>query len=227
MVAPVSSSNAQQPQQNAQSKTNVDKEAFLKLLMAQLKHQDPLEPVDGSEFVAQLAQFSQLEQSVTQSKQLDVISMQLTGLASNEAVGLIGKEVTVSGDRISYDGIDSPNIGISLEAPAAEVTITIRDENGDVVRTIEAGPQEAGDVSISWDGRDDNGNKVSTGSYTIQAEAVDEQGNPVSVAQEVTGTVVGVSFDKGYPEMLLDTGQTAPISDLLKVNESTSPITRQ
>ena len=148
MVAPVTSSNSQQAQPGADNKTNVDKEAFLKLLMAQLKHQDPLEPVDGSEFVAQLAQFSQLEQSVTQSKQLDIISMQMTGLASNEAVGLIGKEVTVSGDKISYDGIDSPTIGVSIESPAEQVTITIRDEKGDVVRTLEAGPQEAGDVSV-------------------------------------------------------------------------------
>ena len=68
----------------------VDKEAFLQLLTAQLKNQDPLSPVDGTEWVAQLAQFSVVEQQIAQSQQLELMSLQLTGIASNAAVDLIG-----------------------------------------------------------------------------------------------------------------------------------------
>src|SRR5262245_60849649 len=69
----------------------VDKEAFLKLLVAQLSHQDPLQPTEGTEFVAQLSQFAMVEQSIAQSSKLDGISAQMTGLSSNEAAGLVGK----------------------------------------------------------------------------------------------------------------------------------------
>ena len=121
----------------------VDKEAFLKLLVAQLQQQDPLSPVDGTEWVAQLAQFSVVEQQMQQSEQLDLISLQLTGIASNEAIGLIGKEVTVQGDMISFDGVEATGFSVDLQKPAAEVTVTIRDAQGNAVKTMELGAQKA------------------------------------------------------------------------------------
>jgi len=202
---------------------NVDKEAFLKLLVAQLRHQDPLSPMEGTEFVAQLAQFSVVEQAVQQAKQLDIISLQLTGIASNEAVGLIGKQVTMRGDTISFDGESTTGFSVNLDDPATEVTVTIRDEYGNAVRTMEMGAQDAGPMSVNWDGTDDNGDLVGAGSYTVEVSARGESGDPVNVSQDVTGVVVGVSFEKGYPEVELDSGQTAPISDLVSVEQASQP----
>jgi flagellar basal-body rod modification protein FlgD len=195
----------------------VDKEAFLKLLVAQLKQQDPLSPMEGTEFVAQLAQFSMVEQAMAQSAQLELISLQLTGIASNEAVSLIGKEVTVRGDKLAFDGENATGMSVTLAEPAETVTVTIRDENGNAVRTMEMGAQDAGPMSIEWDGTDDNGQKVAAGNYSVEVSARDASGAPVEVSQDVTGRVVGVSFEKGYPELELDSGQRAPISDLVSV----------
>jgi len=202
---------------------SADKESFLKLLVAQLQQQDPLSPMEGTEFVSQLAQFSVVEQSIAQSNQLELISLQLTGIASNDAIGLIGKQVTVRGDKISFDGQNATGFNVTLDQPATELTVTIRDENGNAVKTMELGQHAAGPVQVPWDGTDDNGNPVAAGTYSVEVSARDEQGDPVSVSLDVSGIVVGVSFDKGYPEVELDTGATAPISDLINVATATTP----
>ncbi|MEZ4440224.1 MAG: FlgD immunoglobulin-like domain containing protein [Polyangiaceae bacterium] len=201
----------------------VDKEAFLQLLVAQLKNQDPLSPVDGTEWVAQLATFSEVEQSLAQTEQLNLLSVQLTGIASNEAIGLIGKSVTVRGDTIAFDGKDATGFNVNLSEAAEEVTVTIRDEHGQAVRTIELGSKPGGTLEVPWDGTDDNGNPVPAGQYKVEVAARDESGSPVTVSQDVTGEVVGVSFEKGYPEVELDTGAKAPISDLIRVDSLPVP----
>jgi len=200
----------------------IDKEAFLQLLTAQLQQQDPLSPVDGTEWVAQLAQFSVVEQQVQQSDKLDLISLQLTGMASNEAVSLIGKDVTVQGDTISFDGVEATGFSVALDEPATEVTVTIRDGQGNAVKTMDLGPQDDGPLPVTWDGTDDNGKTVAAGSYSVEVSARDADGNPVDVSQDVSGTVVGVTFDKGYPEVILDSGVTAPLSDLIAVSTGSS-----
>ncbi len=212
---------------SARQNDGVDKEAFLQLLVAQLQNQDPLSPMEGTDFVDQMATFTQVEQQISQSKALEVISLQLTGLASNEAVSLIGKDVVVRGNKIAFDGENATGASASLERSATEVTVTIRDENGTAVRTLELGPQPGGAMSVPWDGRDDVGNLVSSGSYSMEISARDAEGGVVNVSQDVPGRVVGVSFDKGFPEIILDSGARAPISDLISVQEPgyTSPPT--
>ena len=196
---------------------SVDKDGFLKLLIAQLKAQDPLSPADSTQVVAQHATFSQLEQSIAQTKGLDTLSMQLTGIASNEAVSLIGKDVTVHGKYINFDGANPTGFNANLTGDAASTTVTIVDGSGARVRTIELGAQSKGTVPVPWDGRNDNGKLVAPGNYTVQVEATDAAGKPVDVTNDVHGRVVGVSFEKGYPEVILDSGARAPISDLVAV----------
>lgn len=193
------------------------KDAFLKLLVAQLSHQDPLAPMDGAQMITQLAQFSALEQAVAQSERLDLLSAQLTGISNSEATGLVGKVVTVRGKQIAFDGVAPTGLGVTLSGPAAECTATIRDAAGKVVRTIDLGARPAGAVNVAWDGKDDAGNKLPAGAYTCDVAAKDAAGAAVTVSHDVTGTVVRVSFEKGYPELILDSGATAPVSDLVSV----------
>lgn len=207
-------------------KESVDKDAFLKLLVAQLKAQDPLSPMEGTQFVQQLATFSQVEQAITQTKHLETVSLQLTGLQSNEAVGLIGKEVTVKGRTIGFDGVSPTGFSTNLVADAAATKVTIFDESGAPVRTMDLGPQKQGAVPVPWDGRNDSGGLVPPGSYTVKVEATDAAGEPVATTSDVRGRVVGVSFDKGYPEVLLDSGARAPISDLISVHGASSTPTQ-
>lgn len=200
------------------SSSSVNRDDFLKLLVAQLSHQDPLQPTEGTEFVQQLSQFSLVEQSLNQSNQLNVISTQLSGLSSNEAVGLVGRAVTVRGHGIAFDGATATSASVNLAANAATVKATIRDSNGRVVRTLDLGPRQAGAVGVQWDGRDDRGNTMPRGTYSLTVEAKTAEGNSVNVTQDVTGRVTSVTFDRGYPELHLDTGVAAPISDLVSVD---------
>jgi flagellar basal-body rod modification protein FlgD len=193
------------------------KDDFLKLLVAQLTNQDPTQPMQGTEFVTQLSQFSMVEQAVAQSQQLGVLSSQLTGVSNNEATALVGKTVTIKGNGISFDGTSATPTNLTLGGPAASATATITDASGKTVRTIHLAALPAGGLTVPWDGRDDSGQLVPKGSYSMNVAAVGAQGQPVTVSQNVTGVVTQVSFDQGYPELTLSSGALAPISDLISV----------
>jgi len=198
--------------------STLDKDAFLKLLVAQLSHQDPLKPMDGTEFVTQLAQFTAVEQGAAQTAKLDLISMQLGGLASNEAASLVGKQVTVRGQGgLSFDGTLAPQGSASLSAAAKEVTVEVIDASGNVVDTIKMTNKPAGAMAFSWDGKNAAGNTLPAGQYTTKISAKDADGNAVAVSEEVSGTVVQVTYENGYPEVVLDNGVRAPVSDLVSV----------
>ena len=201
----------------AAQKAALDKDAFLKLLVAQLSHQDPLQPTEGTEFVAQLSQFAMVEQAIAQSSKLEFLSAQMRGLANNEVAGLVGKSVTVRGNGIAYDGVSATATSAVLEAPAASVKVSVVDANGRTVRTIDVGARPAGALPVSWDGRGDDGQKLPAGTYDVKIDAKGPSGASVGVSQDVTGNVVRVSFDKGYPELVLESGVTAPVSDLVSV----------
>jgi flagellar basal-body rod modification protein FlgD len=204
----------------------LDRSAFLKLLVEQLKNQDPLKPQDDTAFVAQLAQFSQLEQSMGINDRLDMLAMQNAGLANSQAVSLVGSTATVRGNLVTIDGTGGGTpVAFNLSANAADTTVTIRNQNGDAVRTLQLGGRQAGLARITWDGRSDAGDLQPAGTYQITVTATNDVGAPVSVSQETTGEITGVSFDKGYPVLTLDNGITVPVSDLLKVAVPKSPTT--
>jgi flagellar basal-body rod modification protein FlgD len=184
--------------------------AFLKLLMAQLSNQDPLNPTSGTEFVTQLAQFSMVEQSQTQSTTLGTISTQLTGLSNSDATQLVGKSVTSS--------------SVTLGTAAQQVQVQITNSAGTVVRTMQLGSEPAGPLSVSWNGNTDSGQPAPSGNYTMNVTAADASGGPVAVTQSVTGIVTSVSFSQGYPQVTLANGTVAPVSELVSVgNVPTQP----
>lgn len=195
----------------------MDKEAFLKLLVAQISHQDPLKPMEGTEFVTQLAQFSAVEQALEQSRRLEVLSAQMSGLANNAATDLVGKTVTLRGKAVSFDGVTATGSSVTLGGASESVKVTVRDANGKPVRTLDLGAKPAGALAVTWDGKDDAGQPVPAGSYTLDVQAKAKDGSAVSVSQDVQGVVTGVFFEKGYPEIVLDSGVRAPISDLVGV----------
>ena len=196
------------------------KEDFLKLLIAQMRHQDPLKPKDDTAFVAQLAQFSSLEAQASTNKLLELVATQQQGLANNTIVDLVGKNVTVKGNKVSYDG---SGIGaatrFTLGAAASEVTVTIREQGGNPGRVINAGAKAAGPNTVQWDGKNNVGVQQPPGAYTIRITAKAPGGASVEVAQEASGTVSSVSFDQGFTNLVLDNGVNAPAADLVRVNK--------
>jgi flagellar basal-body rod modification protein FlgD len=217
MGIPPVGDTSMQPSDSA-SKAGLDRDAFLKLLVAQLSHQDPTQPMQGTEFVTQLSQFAAVEQAVAQSSKLDLLSAQLRGISSNEAVALVGKKVSIRSNGLAFDGVSATSASVTLSAPASTVKVTIRDASGRAVRTMNLGARGAGALAIAWDGRDDNGQPVAKGNYSFTVDAKDGGGNAVAVSLDVSGLVKSVSFEKGYPEIQLDSGAKAPISDLVSVS---------
>jgi len=194
------------------------KDAFLKLLTAQISHQNPLDPMDDKEFMSQLAQFTALEQAMETNARLESIATQQMGLANTAVAGLVGREVTVEGSVVTLEteGIGT-EVHFTLDDPAEATTIVIRDESGREVRRIDGGAHGHGAASVMWDGRDENGTPQPPGQYTVTVEAKGENGEPIAVSQETTGTLESVSFDGSYPVLHLDNGVTATASDLVRV----------
>ena len=197
------------------------KDAFLKLLIAQVSHQDPLKPMDDTAFVAQLAQFSSLEQSMGINSRLDALSAQERGMANTQVAALVGKSVTVKGSITTLDsaGIGSP-LSFTLSDNAASVDVTLTNSTGTAVRTVHLGPESAGLVKMVWDGRDDSGVAQPPGAYAVSVVAKDSNGAAVDSSLETTGVITNVGFEKGYPNLQLDNGVSAPASDLLRVNRT-------
>ena len=194
------------------------RDAFLKLLVAQLKNQDPLKPQDNSAFVAELAQFSSLEQSMGVNDKLNQMMLQNQGMANSNVVNMVGQIATVKGSLVTTDG---SGVGVQLafkqDLGSANTVIQIQDANGRVVRTLDLGERPAGISRITWDGRSDDGIVQPAGTYAVAIQAKDEDGGTVVVSQETSGTITGVAFDKGYPVLHLSNGVSAPVSDLLRV----------
>ena len=197
------------------------KDDFLKLLVAQLKNQDPLAPQDNTQFVAQLAQFSSLEAAMGTNSRLDSITSQNQGMANTEVVALVGKTATVKGSLVTASGSGTAvPVSFTLNSATDSTNVSIQNASGKVIRTIPVGAHNAGLVKVNWDGRDDQGNVMAAGTYAVSVQAKTKDGSAVSVAQETTGLVKSVAFDKGYPVLTLANGMQVPVSDLLKVDSS-------
>ena len=199
------------------SSGDMGKQEFLQLLTAQLQHQDPMNPQSDSEFVAQLATFSSLEQAIQQNSALETIQMSQNALVSSQATELVGKDIVATGDTMTlyHDG-NAPDIGFGLPNEASSVDVRLVDQAGNVVRSFSLGPRNAGRQSLAWDGLDDDGNPLRAGVYKLALTAEDPAGRPLSVATEVEGRVDKVTFENGYPELVVGNARVTP-ADVLEI----------
>lgn len=191
------------------------KDDFLNLLLKQLSHQDPLNPMDSAEFTSQLTQFSSLEELTNINTTLnDVLSFQQS-MQNASVANLIGKTVTVDGNTAFLSG--EAGLNYELSAQAASVEITIYDGSGRVVSSKNIGSQEAGDQRYTWDGKDSSGNQLPEGSYTFQVDAVDISGNPVQALTSGAGTVTEVVFEDGLTFIMLNGGIKVNLNDIKSI----------
>ncbi len=195
----------------------VDKDAFMKLLITQMRYQDPLDPMDNQQFLSQLAQFSSLEQMQSLNQKFES-SMALTqSLNNSAAAGLIGKTVRASGDTVSVGASGPVDLGYFLPAEASTVTLTVSDGTGKVVRTLVGVEKGAGAHQLAWDGRDENGARVPEGSYSFAVNATDTDGADLQATSMVDGLVEGVTFKNGTAYLLVD-GREVSLSNVLEIH---------
>lgn len=200
---------------------SLGKEAFLKLLVEQIKNQDPLQPKDNAEFVAELAQFSSLEQTMGINDRLDRLSLQSQGSANTQVTSFVGKLATVRGDVLTLDNSGQPaKLKFQLSGPAETVKISIVDANGRTVRDLELGKSNLSSREATWDGMSNQGVRQPAGRYTFTVTARGADDKVITYDPETSGVVKSVSFNKGYPEITLDGGVAVPVSDLIRVESA-------
>ncbi|WP_416914241.1 flagellar hook assembly protein FlgD [Seohaeicola sp.] len=193
----------------AKDKLDTDYQSFLKLLIAQVSNQDPLEPMDSTTFVSQLAQLTQVEQSIVTNANLEKIDTRLSNVESLSDVQLIGRDVTVPTDRIELrDGQAAFTYALSRDA--TDVAIRVMTADGTVLREMTGQPGIGGtDHAVTWDGRDVDGLPVPDGVFRVEVLARDSADNAVPYDTSSTTRVEQLSFAGGVTTMLLRNGDTA------------------
>jgi len=205
---------------NPQGKSSLGKDDFMKLMISQLKNQDPLNPMDGTQFSAQLAQFSSLEQlsnlNSYMKESIDANAILTQSINNTLITGLIGKDVKIGGGNVKLNGQESLILGYNLPSQAKSAQLNIYNESGTLVKTIDNLSTNSGDSKLSWDLTDNNGNKLPNGNYTFQVQALGNSGEVLSANLYKIGTLDGVRFtDQGT--VLIVGGAEYSIADIAEV----------
>ncbi len=201
----------------------LDKDDFLQLLVTQLQHQDPLNPLDDKEFIAQLAQFSSLEQMNNVASGITAINETLAKQDSLSAANYIGKSVVADGNTISKLDSGITPVYFTLNDAASKVTVNVYDQNNNIVSTQTLNSMQAGEYNFSWDGLDYNGEAASNGKYSVYFSAEKADGSAALVDTEVTGVIVGISREGDGTSFTLSDGRTVSFDDITMVTQVSSP----
>jgi len=169
---------------------------FLKLMVAQLRNQDPFKPMENGDFIAQMAQFSSVSGINTLQQSFSDFASSMQSNQALQASTMVGRNVLVASNTVAL-GADGSAVNGLLKLPtnAGNVRIGILGANGELLRNIQLGNQAAGDLPFSWDGLDDTGKKLPPGRYNVAALAGDGE-NSVSVDTFVTARVDSVSLNQ-------------------------------
>jgi flagellar basal-body rod modification protein FlgD len=177
------------------TKTAVEatQDRFLKLLVTQMKTQDPLNPMDNAQVTSQMAQLSTVTGIDKLNATLQALSSSMSGnQALQSASGMIGHGVLVQGDGVDLDANNIGLGGVDLAQSVEGLNISIYDQAGALVRNIALGPQQSGLTHWQWDGRDNAGNPVAPGSYKFKSDAT-QAGAAVSATSLQFGLVNSVT----------------------------------
>jgi flagellar basal-body rod modification protein FlgD len=164
---------------------------FLNLLVAQMKNQDPLNPLDNAQVTSQMAQLSTVQGIENMNASMEALAASLGTHQMSQAASLIGHGVLVPGDTIRPTEVENV-VGFELEAPADKVTLTISDASGATVRTVNLGERKAGVNLVEWDGLRDDGTAAPDATYSFEIEALSE-GKAAAAATLHLGLVNSVS----------------------------------
>ncbi len=206
MVSSVNTTNiANDAAKTAQQRVTLadDFSQFLTLLTTQLQNQDPLSPMDSTEFTNQLVQFSQVEQQINSNQKLDsMLQLQLASISS-VALGYVGLDVSYVSAEMNYDGETPVTVNYALGESATTAKINVYNEKEELVYSADA-PKNVGQNKFVWDGKTTGGTPVEPGTYTVSIDAVNASGSPIKdITTVVSGHVKGIETQNGVVYLLI------------------------
>jgi flagellar basal-body rod modification protein FlgD len=195
-------------------------DTFLTLLTAQLQNQDPLSPMDSSQFTEQLVMYSQVEQQIASNERLDALLAQSQSAQVSGALSYLGREATIASSVTALTENDDARWSYALEAPAQSVQLTVYDQAGRAIYTETRGG-ETGRQDFDWDGSRNGGGRAEPGNYRLQVSALDSSGEAVESVIAVREIITGVDFTGAEP--ILSTAAGArPFDSVASVRVSAS-----
>jgi len=192
--------------------------AFLTLFTTQLQNQNPLDPMENEAFVAQLAQFSQLEATTKMSDNLQNLVASISTERISSMSGLLGKKVAIPDGKALLSGGQAVEGTVALASDVDSITLKVYSSTGQLVRTGEVGAQKKGDFLFAWDGKDDKGNLLEDGAYRMEASAT-RFGKASKMPVTTMATVKSVSNDAvtGDMQVELEDGSKINMSQVSRV----------
>lgn len=181
----------------------LDRDAFLKLLVAQLKNQDPLNPTDSKEMITQLSQLTSVDHLQQIGARMQSLEIATMAMSNGQATEFVGRRIEANTSSLSLNDSQTALGSFNLAARADTVNVTIRNADGETIRTIDAGAMYPGQREVTWDGLDAAGNRMPAGRYSMSVDARTAAGAPVVVDTTITGAVSAVSYENGYPELIV------------------------
>ena len=194
------------------------KDSFLQLLVAQMENQNPLDPQDNTQFVAQLAQFSSLESMNNLNSTVESFMGSYQSSQALQASSLVGRSVIVETDKSLVDTSSSLTGNVMMPANGSNLTVKVYDDKGNLVKTLPMGDWSAGTVDFIWDGVNEQGEKVPSGNYKFVAEA-EIDGTPTALSTFLPATVNSVTLAGGEMYLNLAGMGRLPLSSVLTIGQ--------
>lgn len=196
---------------------SLDKDAFMKLMLTQMKHQDPTNPMQSHEMAAQLAQFTSVEQLQNMNSNIEALKNAQNPASNFQALSLLGKAVSGDSSQLTRSpGDKDHDFKFRLPGDASEATIKVRNSNGEIIRTYSLRDLKAGENKISWNGQDERGIPQSAGEYQFMIEAKNSSGKKLAATTQFDGIISGVNYTAQGPVLMIG-NQGVKLSDVKKI----------
>jgi flagellar basal-body rod modification protein FlgD len=201
----------------AKPRNQLGQEDFLKLMVTQMTHQNPLKPMENTEFLTQMAQFGTVSGIQALQKSFTDFANAIGSDQTLQAAGLIGRKVLVPGDQALLAAGEEVQGAVELKKPATAITLKILDASGVPIRTLELGAHDQGQVEFKWDGLKDDGTLADPGTYRLQAEGLIE-GEHVQLATLVVAPVESIAASpSGYGLKVEVPGGSVDFKDIRQI----------
>ena len=209
-ITPINSASTSSLTAGSAADVKATKDNFLKLLVTQMKYQDPMNPMDSAQMTSQIAQLNTVEGINQLNATVSNLQASLMASQSMQSASLIGKTILADGNSISLLN-GSANLSMRLEGAAESVIVDVINSSGRIIKTTDLGANAAGIQSFTWDGSTNEGGTAPNGQYTFQVNAK-KLNQTVAVTPLIQATVSGVEVTSAGPQLSLNNGTNIALS---------------